>query len=72
MKNLLPVLSVTLALLIGWYLTVVPMNAQWERDQAARAGTGITFAELVSRTMAQDRPRLPAPHQVAAEMWQST
>ncbi|HHX90571.1 MAG TPA: ABC transporter permease [Paracoccus sp.] len=48
------------------------MNAQWERDQAARAGAEIGFTELVSRTMAQDRPRLPAPHQVAAEMWQST
>ncbi|WP_333829786.1 ABC transporter permease [Pararhodobacter sp.] len=72
MRNILPVLSVTLALLIGWYLAVVPMNAQWERDQAARAGTQITFSELVSRTMAQDRPRLPAPHQVAVELWNST
>lgn len=72
MKNLVPVLTVTLALIAGWYVAVVPMNAQWERDQAARAGTMIAFPELVARTMAQDRPRLPAPHQVAAEIWRTT
>ncbi|MFN3954909.1 MAG: ABC transporter permease [Pararhodobacter sp.] len=72
MRNIFPVLAVTLALVALWYVAVVPMNAQWERDQAARAGTQITFGELVSRTMAQDRPRLPAPHQVVAELWNST
>ncbi len=72
MRNLLPVLTVAVALILAWYVAVVPMNAQWERDQAARAGTEIGFSELVARTMAQDRPRLPAPHQVVAELWQST
>jgi NitT/TauT family transport system permease protein len=72
MRNLLPVLTVALALIAAWYVAVVPMNAQWERDQARRAGTEIGFSELVARTMAQDRPRLPAPHQVVTELWEST
>lgn len=72
MRGLVPVLTVTAALVLAWYVAVVPMNAQWERDQAARAGTELGFSELVSRTMNQSRPRLPAPHQVAVEMWNST
>ncbi len=39
-----------------------------ERDQAARANTTISTGQLVANTMAQERPVLPAPHQVAAEI----
>lgn len=69
MRNVLPVLTVLLAILAIWYLAVIPMNAPFVRDQAARAGTSVTFSELVPLTMAQARPVLPAPHQVAAEVW---
>jgi NitT/TauT family transport system permease protein len=72
MRNLLPILTVTAALIALWYAAVIPMNAQWTRDQAARAGAEVSFSALVADTMAQDRPRLPAPHQVAAELWNST
>lgn len=72
MRKAGPVLAVVAVLLALWYLAVIPMNAQWERDQAARAGREIGFAELVSRTMGQERPVLPAPHQVVAELWNST
>ena len=41
-------------------------------SQAARAGTERTFSEIVADTMAQDRPLLPPPHQVAAELWEVT
>jgi NitT/TauT family transport system permease protein len=72
MRNLLPILTVTAALIALWYAAVIPMNAQWTRDQAARAGGEVSFSALVADTMAQDRPRLPAPHQVAAELWNTT
>jgi NitT/TauT family transport system permease protein len=39
------------------------------RDQAARAGTEVTFAQIVPETMKLERPVLPAPHQVVAELW---
>jgi len=72
MRNLLPVLTVVAAIMVLWYVAVVPMNAQWSRDQAARAGTELTFRELVADTMNQRRPRLPAPHQVLEEIWLTT
>ncbi len=72
MRAALPVLTVVAAIVAVWYLAAVWMNAPWARDQAARAGTTVAGLELVSQTMAQDRPVLPAPHQVTAELWRST
>lgn len=70
--RLLPISTVLLALVALWYVFVVVLNAPFERDTAARAGTTITFMELLPRTMAQERPVLPAPHQVFAELWDTT
>ncbi len=69
MTRMLPILTVLAAILAVWYAAAVWMNAPFVRDQAARAGTTVTFAEIVPLTMAQPRPVLPAPHQVAAELW---
>ncbi len=63
-----PVLVVCAALLAVWYLAAIWMNAQWTLDQAARADRTVGAMALVADTMAQDRPVLPAPHQVAAEI----
>lgn len=72
MRNLVPVLTVTAVLIAIWYAAVIPMNQQWAQDQARRAGVELSFSALVADTMSQARPRLPAPHQVAAELWNST
>ncbi len=69
MRNTLPVLTVLGIILVIWYAATVWMNAPFVRDQAARAGTTVTFAELVPLTMVQPRPVVPAPHQVLAEVW---
>ena len=66
---MLPVLTVLGVIVALWYGATVWMNAPWVRDQAARAGQVVSFAELVPQTMNQERPVLPAPHQVAAELW---
>ena len=68
----LPVATVIGAILAVWYLGAVILNASWERDQAERAGTEITTSQLIANTMAQDRPVLPAPHQVVVELWKTT
>ena len=68
----LPVTTVVAAILVLWYLFAVIMNAPWERDQAQRAGVEITTSQLIAKTMAQERPILPAPHQVANEIWKTT
>lgn len=72
MKTFAPVLVVVAAILAVWYVAAVLLNAQWERDQAGRAGVEICWAEIVPKTMAQDRPVLPAPHQVMVEFWALT
>lgn len=70
--NTIPVLTVIAVIIAIWYASTVWLNAPFERDQAERAGTEIGFSELVSKTLAQDRPILPAPHQVAVEIWNTT
>ena len=68
----LPVATVIAAIIALWYIGAVFLNAPWERDQAERAGTTIATSQLIANTMAQERPVLPAPHQVLIEIWQTT
>ncbi|HMO07495.1 MAG TPA: ABC transporter permease [Paracoccaceae bacterium] len=69
MTRALPVLTV-LAIILGvWYAATVWMNAPQVRQAAARAGVDLTTAEVVARSMSENRPMLAAPHQVAAELW---
>jgi NitT/TauT family transport system permease protein len=68
----IPVLAVTAAIIVLWYACVVWLNAPFERDQAERAGKEISFNQILSNTMVQKRPVLPAPHQVISEIWKTT
>jgi NitT/TauT family transport system permease protein len=72
MRSVLPILTVVTALVLLWYGAAISMNSKWAQDQAARAGLDLSFTELVADTWSQDRPRLPAPHQVVQELWKST
>jgi NitT/TauT family transport system permease protein len=67
-NSVIPVGTVLLAILVLWYVFAVILNAPFERDQAARANATISTSQLIENTMAQERPVLPAPHQVAAEI----
>ena len=68
MNKLLPILTVLGALVVIWYAAAVWMNSTWTLAQAERKGVTLTFNEVLADTMSQKRPRLPAPHQVAAEL----
>lgn len=70
--KILPIGTVVLAIIAIWYAAAVYLNAPFERDQAERAETEISFSEILPRTMAQERPVLPAPHQVFTELWETT
>lgn len=73
MRHLVPVLTVLLAITLLWYGAAVRLNSPWEMDQAARAGVPApALAELIPLTLNQERPVLPAPHQVAQELVKST
>jgi NitT/TauT family transport system permease protein len=71
-RSFLPVVTVVTVILLLWYIFAVVLNASWAKDQAERAGVELSFSELVAETWSQDKPRLPAPHQVAAELWDTT
>jgi len=66
MRNLVPILTVLIALVVIWYAGAFFMNKTWTLD---RADGPVPFLTLVQDTMSQKRPRLPAPHQVAAELY---
>lgn len=70
MKRAAPVLTVLAALVALWYAASVWMNSTWVYDQAARAGESPSLMEVIPQTMAQERPLLPPPHQVAARLWE--
>lgn len=65
----LPVLAVLGLLVVVWYGAAVWLNATWVYDQAERDGVTVSLPQVVASTMAQERPLLPPPHQVVAELW---
>ena len=68
----LPVLVVVGVIVAIWYAGAYLMNRPLTLDAAERGGIEMTGAEVFADTMAQERPRLPAPHQVAVELWNTT
>ncbi|WP_196780609.1 ABC transporter permease [Roseovarius gahaiensis] len=72
MRNIVPVLTVVAAIFAIWYAAAVALNAPWAYNKAERAGVSLTTSELISDTWSQQKPKLPAPHQVGAELWNTT
>jgi len=72
MRNVLPILTVVVAIFALWYAGAVMLNAPWAKDKATRAGIELSFSQLVADTWSQQKPKLPAPHQVGAEIWETT
>jgi NitT/TauT family transport system permease protein len=71
-RNAPPVLAMTAVLLALWYAGALWLNWQTVADRLAAGGGAPPAALDVARgTMAADRPLLPAPHQVAAELWKT-
>jgi NitT/TauT family transport system permease protein len=68
----LPVLTVVAMIIAVWYAGAALLNLEFEYDQAERIGKEMSFTEALPKTMMQERPVLPAPHQVAVEIWQTT
>ncbi len=66
----LPIAVVLAFIVIAWYALAVGLNAQGaiERDLADAPWD---WQQLVATTWAMQRPVLPAPHQVALDLWSS-
>jgi len=72
-NSFIPVVVVVCAIIVFWYVATVFLNLPWQRDVFARAdNTNYSVVELVSGTLSQERPVLPAPHQVAVEVYKTT
>lgn len=67
-----PVVLVLAAILVLWYAAAVFMNWRTTVDRLERAGTPATTWETVAETWKAERPLLPAPHQIVAEIWKTT
>ncbi len=67
-----PIVTVVIAIFVLWYAGTIALNAPWAHDKAKRAGVELSFSEMVSDTMSQQKPKLPAPHQVGQEIWKTT
>ena len=72
MRSVVSICVVVGALIFVWYLAAVSLNSTWALDKAKRAGLEIGTKELILDTWSQEKPKLPAPHQVASELWKTT
>ena len=68
-NSVLPVTIVCLVILVVWYIACIPMNAVVAQPKIDAAGGG--FANVVNVSWNMDRPVLPAPHQIVAEVWKT-
>ena len=64
--------TVVLVLIAIWYFSAVMLNAPFQRELDERAKLDPTAGQFIAATLNQKRPVLPAPHQVATEIWNTT
>ena len=69
--KLLPVASVLALVLLLWYGGAVGLNASGVIERVLADQPGWTTRDLVIATMTMERPVLPAPHQVAMDLYSS-
>ncbi|HEX8045217.1 ABC transporter permease [Rhizobium sp.] len=68
----LPVTTIVLAIVLLWYIFAVILNAPFQRDLDRRGNVTSTTMEFIGKTLAQPKPILPAPHQVAQNVFENT
>ncbi|MDL2400644.1 ABC transporter permease [Rhizobium mayense] len=67
-----PVTTIVLAILVLWYAFAIILNTPFQRDLDRRANVTSGTMEFIGRTLAQPKPILPAPHQVAQNVFENT
>ena len=71
-KTLLPILTILFLLAIVWYFFTIYLNSSMQIDKYNKQGISWNISKLAIDTMSQERPKLPAPHQIAKELWKTT
>ena len=68
-----PVTVVLLAIVAVWYIAAVILHTPFQKDMYERQKqSDVSLLTLAKDTMKQERPVLPAPHQVAQEIYKTT
>jgi NitT/TauT family transport system permease protein len=70
-SQVLPVLLIVLASLLAWYALTVYLNAPGAIERVLEPKGPWTWRDLLAATMSVPRPVLPAPHQVALDLYSS-
>ncbi|MFO1123034.1 MAG: ABC transporter permease [Hyphomicrobiales bacterium] len=63
----LPVAVVCLVILLAWYIAAIPMNWVVTAPKIQAAGGGL--ANVLHFSWSEQRPVIPAPHQILVELW---
>jgi NitT/TauT family transport system permease protein len=71
-RKFLPVITIVLAIVVLWYIFAVILNAPFQRDLDRRANATSGTVEFIGKTLSQPKPILPAPHQVASNVFENT
>jgi len=71
-RSIFPVVVILALIVAAWYVGAYALNAPFQRDLDRRAGETPTEWEFVVKTMTQPKPTLPAPHQVAVNVYENT
>jgi len=66
-----PVLTVLAIVLIVWYGAAIWLNAAQVIERVLSDRPGWAFIDLARLTLSMDRPVLPAPHQIALDLFDS-
>lgn len=70
--KIIPVGTILIAIVIGWYILAVAMNAPFQRDLDRRGNVETSTSEFIGRTLSQPKPIVPAPHQVVQNVFENT
>ena len=70
-SSLFPITVILLAVVVAWYGLTVYLNAQGAIERVLDALGPWTWQDLINATLNMQRPVLPAPHQVTADLWTS-
>lgn len=71
-EKIVPVTTLLVAIVIGWYVLAMIMNAPFQRDMDRRGNITPTSVEFLESTLTQAKPIVPAPHQVIQNVYENT
>jgi len=70
--RVLPIVTVVAIIIVLWYALAIGLNYTRVSELLVQDKPDYTTAELIKGTWTMERPVLPAPDQIAVDLWKST